>query len=230
MGKQESKEGDGMNDDKKCAICGRAFKWGADEDSGLAIKAGGPTCSENAYWKLNGHMTAEHSDQFFTCPRAAEGFGSLREMPAFWDAEGTCSYCGSISPEKFFEAVKAGAKLGPTDKNYKVYIDLPNPNAGEPTIYSSSNCDEPPGPGYVEATPEICAQYGWRNWGAKWVKPEPALPTLHEKFYFQHFSQEQRKQFVEMMNAKSLNLDYPGYFYRLPFFAVPLPKDGEQAA
>lgn len=34
-----------------------------------------------------------------------------------------CSYCGSISPEEFMRDAKAGVKLGPTDKDYKIYVD-----------------------------------------------------------------------------------------------------------
>jgi len=34
-----------------------------------------------------------------------------------------CTYCGSMDPDDFMDAVRAGATLGPTDKSYKVYID-----------------------------------------------------------------------------------------------------------
>jgi len=34
----------------------------------------------------------------------------------------SCSYCGSISPDDLFAAIDSGAELGPTDKNYKVYV------------------------------------------------------------------------------------------------------------
>ena len=39
-----------------------------------------------------------------------------------WREDGTCSYCGSMSPGALFEAIACGAEIGPTDKNYKVYI------------------------------------------------------------------------------------------------------------
>jgi len=45
------------------------------------------------------------------------------------------------------------------------------------------------------------------------------------KFYFQHLSAEQRKEFIDLLNAKTMNIGYPGHFYVLPFFAVPLPRD-----
>ena len=40
------------------------------------------------------------------------------------------------------------------------------------------------------------------------------------KFYFQHLDEAQRRAFVELLNAKTLNLAYPGRFYVLPFFVV----------
>lgn len=38
------------------------------------------------------------------------------------------------------------------------------------------------------------------------------------KFYFQHFSQEQKERFVQLYNEKKISLDSPGHFYVLPFF------------
>lgn len=46
-----------------------------------------------------------------------------------WTERGTCSWCGSISPEALFEAIDRGDELGPTDKNYKVYV------GGQPKFY-----------------------------------------------------------------------------------------------
>ncbi|MCW2758043.1 MAG: hypothetical protein JWO46_1789 [Nocardioidaceae bacterium] len=34
-----------------------------------------------------------------------------------------CSYCGSMSPDDFMEAVRTGVEIGPTDKSYKLYVD-----------------------------------------------------------------------------------------------------------
>lgn len=50
-----------------------------------------------------------------------------REDGTPWPAEdewrdGTCSYCGSMRPDDLFAAIAVGAEIGPTDKNYKVYV------------------------------------------------------------------------------------------------------------
>ena len=37
--------------------------------------------------------------------------------------DGTCSYCGSVSQEEFLAFAAAGGELGPTDKDYKVYLN-----------------------------------------------------------------------------------------------------------
>lgn len=106
------------------------------------------------------------------CPRRDElgaGAASVFKLPDEddWRPNGTCSYCGSMAPEAFLAKAKAGDELGPTDKNYKVYV-------------------------------------GGRG-----------------KFYFQHLSAEQRQEFVDLLNARTMNIGYPGRFYVLPFFAVP---------
>ena len=67
----------------------------------------------------------------FTCPRReAEGHadagsplvydGPMRDE---WREDGTCSYDGSFSGEKFLEYVQAGLTVGSTDKSYKFYMD-----------------------------------------------------------------------------------------------------------
>ena len=38
------------------------------------------------------------------------------------------------------------------------------------------------------------------------------------KFYFQHLSVDERKKFIELYNAKTMRMGYPGQFYVLPFF------------
>lgn len=60
------------------------------------------------------------------CPRRVEG-ASIFNYPETdtWRPDGTCSYCGSISAERFFQAVEDGVEISPTDKSYKAYVKLP---------------------------------------------------------------------------------------------------------
>jgi hypothetical protein len=39
-----------------------------------------------------------------------------------WRPDGTCSYCGSISPDELFTSIEANEKIVPTDKSYKIYV------------------------------------------------------------------------------------------------------------
>ena len=99
------------------------------------------------------------------CPRRPYGdVFNLPEEDTWRPERNTCSFCGSIHPDDFIEAIRSGAPLTPTDKNYKVYV------------------------------------------------------KGMEKFYFEHLSEEQMYIFIDLLNAKKLNIGYPGYFYNLPYF------------
>lgn len=48
----------------------------------------------------------------------------------------------------------------------------------------------------------------------------------HSKFYFQHLSEDQRREFFELYRTDRLAVGYPGHFYVLPFFITHAPKGG----
>ncbi len=109
----------------------------------------------NPHWALSHHMRDRHPEQMFTCPRQGEsGIGAGEVKQAFWRG-GECSFCGSISQDRFFEAVEAGCEIGPTDKNYKAYVDLPP--TGRERVIGSQWAWECLGAGYIEATPHVAA-------------------------------------------------------------------------
>ncbi len=118
----------------------------------------------------------------------------------------TCSYCGSVSPAAFFAAVESGAEVLPTDKSYKAYIDVADPNVGKPRAHTISTF---PSPGSVEEAPGRHVHYG----------PTPA--NRHAKFYFEHLSIDERRRFVDMVNQGKMKIGHPGRFYRPPFFMGP---------
>ena len=71
----------------------------------------------------------------FFCPRRDENPSSRKIFPDAdtWRADGSCSYCGSMNPDELMERLEAGTvELGPTDKNYKVYVT----NAGGESLKS----------------------------------------------------------------------------------------------
>lgn len=158
------------------------------------------------------------------CPRGDEatmGIQLEHLKTSHWREDETCSYCGSLSPEALFRAIDEGCELGPTDKNYKVYVDRPDPDVGKPWIYGSANFLQS-GPGWVEVTPENMASLPQDTRHmlrpGEWVLVEPKQRMRQNKFYFQHLSVDERKRFIELLNAKALKIGYPGHFYVLPFF------------
>lgn len=157
------------------------------------------------------------------CPRQAEVDRTILNVPeSGWREDGTCSYCGSIAPDALFSAIASGYTLGPTDKRYKVYVDRPNPLAGQPSIRAAANFR--PSDDYVQVTEETLAAMraisrmtiGVGTWVQ--VGVEPALRT--DKFYFQHLSPDEQRRFVDLLNAGAIRIGPPGRFYVLPFFVA----------
>ena len=158
------------------------------------------------------------TDTVFRCGRYEEESGGLFKFdPPHEREDGTCSYCGSISEAKFFECVEAGCTIVPTDKNYKAYVDMPDPRAGTLYVSSASSADDCP-PGYIAAEPETMIASGWGSDTWKWMRLSPRGETKTDKFYFQHLSPEGRTKFVSMLNAQVVQLGHPGHFYVLPYF------------
>jgi hypothetical protein len=153
------------------------------------------------------------------CPRMVEAtLPSQLSHVTHWRENGTCSYCGSISPEMLFAAIEAGtAVLGATDKNYKLYVDLPNPKEGQPRISASTNEKTAPGPEWLPADAEAKAKWGLSD-GTTFYVVRPDGPMWHAKFYFQHLSDDQKQRFVDLHNARRLKFHAGDGFYVLPFF------------
>ena len=108
------------------------------------------------------------------CPRMEE-FPSppfKRPSESEWRENGTCNYCGSMSPEQVFESIEKGATVIPTDKDYKIYIEGVN---------------------------------------------FPGLTGMC-KFYFQHFSRENKIKFIRLVSEGSVKFPSSGGFVVLPFF------------
>ncbi len=148
-----------------------------------------------------------------------------REHKAHWREDGTCSYCGSIREEAFFAAIAAGEQLSPTDKSYKAYIEIPDPEVGKMRIMGSANHPQT-GDGWVHVTPEslVGLPDGAAEYMNQWVLPTPHSEKQTAKFYFQHLSDEGRTKLIDLANKRAINFAYPGHFYVAPFFAVPANK------
>ena len=137
----------------------------------------------------------------FTCGRRNDLFayrGNEKDAD-YWRDDNSCSYCGSLNPDEFMSRVEAGdVTLTPTDKNYKVYIEN---DGGESFKQTYRDCPQ----GTPPHMPDECSH---------WV----TQLRNGAKFYFQHLTDEQKQRFVNLYNQSKIKLDYPGYFYRMPFF------------
>lgn len=152
-----------------------------------------------------------------TCPRRSEIGQRYEEGKDAFTVRGIgigggkwrcCSYCGSMHPDDVMAGLSDGTMgAGPTDKNYKAYIFTP-------------------------ATPEQIKR--------KELEIDARLAMLDDshnkenhklhdmiaarsgadigKFYFQHLSVDQRRQFLDLVNSGTMVIGYPGHFYTLPFF------------
>jgi len=117
-----------------------------------------------------------------------------------WDRhpDNTCQYCGSMNPDTLMARIRAGTvRITGTDKDYKIYVDN---EGGE--IFKQTYRDCPPD---SKCTLDDCTH---------WV----TRPHDHAKFYFQHLSFTQRKQFVELFNEGGIKFAEGGMFYVWPFF------------
>lgn len=145
------------------------------------------------------------------CPRRIESglssavFKHLDKEDHYRD-DNTCSFCGSLNPDALIERLEAGnVELGPTDKNYKVYVHNAGGEVFKQTYRDCHTQGVKDCPGPKECT--------------HWV----TRPMEVTKFYFQHFSEEQRHRFIELLNEKKVKIGYPGRFYVLPFFIQRTP-------
>lgn len=146
-----------------------------------------------------------------TCPRRSPLRDDGRNLDT-WRSDRTCSYCGSMHPDDFMQAIRDGKVIGPTDKSYKFYIT------------------EPP-------TDEQRAERRQRQIGryirmgmseAQAIQQADADP-IHRvgahlgKFYTPHLSEEQGDEFDRLWRAHQINYGYPGAPY-VPLFIPGQPK------
>lgn len=173
------------------------------------------------------------ADVLHICPRRAQ-------MPAGLPAEPTdrwvtgrglvgqdqvglsCSFCGSLNPDRFLQLVRDRWVVEPTDKSYKAYLMRPytaDQAADEKRAWLATSAEakairhlgEHDGKSSEQVTADL------EN---EWAVTERASGVTAAKFYYQHLDDAQRDEFIGLVNDKAMRIGYPGYFYVLPFFAT----------
>jgi hypothetical protein len=146
-----------------------------------------------------------------------------------------CRYCGSMHPDDLFTAIEAGGMITGTDKNYKIYVDAPSKDPAALKVVSATNDEEMPtwGNGWQRVTDENRALMTSQGWGTghspyTWIMIRPQGPTTHLKFYFEHLDADQQQRFIDLYNAKKINLEPNFGLYVWPFFMRPAPKGQPQ--
>jgi hypothetical protein len=175
-----------------------------------------------------------------TCPRRMRELGPWKHdegadtwksgtsfVTAKRDYEGvkirSCSFCGSIHPDDFMTLViDHGYVVGPTDKNYKVYLAQPVSEAErarqKEEWFAGAEAKH-----LLQSTrehhPEIDEQMLDRLLNKHWREVVSLLKQGSDigKFYTVHLSPEQGDQFWSAYTANKIRMGYPGYFYR-PIF------------
>ncbi|WP_125936325.1 hypothetical protein [Streptomyces sp. WAC 06738] len=178
-----------------------------------------------------------------TCPRRTHEMGPWEREEGLdsWttghgvigqDSVGlSCSFCGSLHPDKFMALVREGWIVGPTDKTYKVYLS--RPLTDEEKAQRKERWMAGFSPEEIQATAS--------KRGETPEQAKAALETAYElqvaqlegahteaKFYFQHLSEDQRREFVDLYNSRQMKVGYPGHFYQPPFFMRPVPGTRKQ--
>lgn len=131
----------------------------------------------------------------------------------------SCSYCGSLNPDRFMQLVREGWWVDPTDKPYKVYLAVPLDD--EQIAMARQRWMDGP---FVSRVREAAAADTADNVDAAVEHEWQQMPAASghgqvvAKVYLQHLSEQQRDEFVALANAKTMRIGDPGYFYVLPFF------------
>lgn len=170
-----------------------------------------------------------------TCPRRMTDLGGWARTEGLdaWttghgligqDAVGlSCSFCGSLHPDRFMELVREGWEVGPTDKNYKAYLRQPLTTEEE----AQQKADWIRRDAVAKAVREAAKQAGKSAeeiaaaLDEQWGRYAHFSHGPEAKFYYQHLSVEQRDEFIALYNERRMKVGYPGHLYVLPFFAVP---------
>jgi len=150
----------------------------------------------------------------------AEGLDSWRPGHSLSGGEPageSCSFCGSLHPDRFVALLREGWILGPTDKPYKAYLSRPfteqeiaDRKAGDATVRAIRELGERDGKTVEQVDADVEAY--WSQTGLAQDGVQVA------KFYYQHLSTQQQHEFIALHNGHQMRIGYPGHLYRLPFF------------
>jgi hypothetical protein len=181
---------------------------------------------------------ADPPEVLHTCPRRLEMYGRYAQQTGTdrWergrgligqDATGlSCSFCGSLAPDRFMQLVREGWWVDPTDKAYKAYLAEPLTDdqvAAARSAWMSGT--------FVARVRNAVREDNAESVDAaieqEWQQMPAASGHGREvaKFYYQHLNSAQMDEFIALINAKKMRIGMPGHFYVLPFFCQPTRQE-----
>lgn len=90
-----------------------------NEENQFSNEAGAPQFSNEA----SAAQFSNEADVFWgRCDPEVVASSPFKFGAPHWNDDGTCSHCGGMRPSVALKAIKEGAEVEPTDKNYKMYI------------------------------------------------------------------------------------------------------------
>lgn len=136
----------------------------------------------------------------------------------------SCSFCGSLHPDRFMELVREGWIVGPTDKGYKAYLSRPLTDEEKAERkakwLAGFTYDEViEGARERSETPEEFRAALADSYDRDLSRSEAS--STEAKFYYQHLNVEQQDEFIFLYNDRRMTVGYPGHFYQPPFFTKP---------
>ncbi|MEU0213691.1 hypothetical protein ABZ281_00735 [Streptomyces sp. NPDC006265] len=166
-------------------------------------------------------MTGAH-----TCPRRMHEMGPWKReegLDAWTSGHGgpSCSFCGSLHPDRFMKLVRDGWVVGPTDKNYKAYLSRPLTDEEQAVhkarwlggFTAQELRDSALARGETADATHAALE------AAYYAQVAPLTAGSKEaKFYFQHLTHQQQQEFVDLYRTERMEVGYPGRFYQPPFF------------
>jgi hypothetical protein len=187
-------------------------------------------------------MTTEDPETH-TCPRRLESYGANQVGADVWesghglagqdDVGVSCSYCGSLNPDRFMQLAGEGWWVDPTDKSYKAYLARP---LSDGQVAELRNADWLAGPFVARLRKAVCEQDARRKAVDAVIEREwQQMPAARghgadggEGVLPASFDEAQGDEVRPPWSTTgTLRIGLPGYFYVLPFFMTRQDPAGE---
>jgi hypothetical protein len=142
--------------------------------------------------------------EYFFCPRRPVAKGETLDTWETIDGFQRCSHCGSLHPDEAIKAIEAGAAATVVDDGERIFVDLPDPKAGEMRVSGIRNSD-PEDEAWINITEDNIAEVVADGWGddhiGHWMMKTPRLATSGGQLMLKHLSDAERVKLDGLLGA-----------------------------